>query len=95
MGQLIFGSPTALDKHLTEEGFKLTLVKLNNNKTKQTNWARGKEAHFKIFLNLCGGCFVLHVYLYTTCVPGAHGGQKRVMDPLGLTGVSRHVATGN
>ena len=28
--------------------------------------------------------FCLHVYLYTTCVPGARGGQKKASDPLEL-----------
>ena len=27
--------------------------------------------------------FCLHVCLCTTCMPGAHRGQKNVMDPLG------------
>jgi hypothetical protein len=50
---------------------------------------------FKIYLFLLyvyGFC--LHVFLCTTRVPGAHGGQKRASDPLELelwTGVSYHV----
>jgi hypothetical protein len=36
--------------------------------------------------------------MYTTCVPGTHGGQNRVLDPLELklqTVVNLHVGAGN
>jgi hypothetical protein len=33
------------------------------------------------FFILCVWMFCLHVYLCPICVPGTHGGQKRVSDP--------------
>lgn len=42
--------------------------------------------------------FYLHVCMYTTCVPGGHGGQKKTWDPLELelqVFVSGPVAAGN
>jgi hypothetical protein len=39
----------------------------------------------KIYLfNLNGGVFCSHVCLYTTCMPGAHGGKTRTSDTLEL-----------
>jgi hypothetical protein len=42
--------------------------------------------------------FCLHVCMYITCVPGAHKGQNRALDSLGLeleTVVSCHVDAGS
>lgn len=37
-----------------------------------------------IFIILCVRAFCRHVCLHSTCMPGAHESQKRVLGPLGL-----------
>lgn len=50
-----------------------------------------------IYFNVMHMAVFLHVYLCTTCIPDAHGGQKKALDSprTGVTVLSHHVGAGN
>lgn len=50
-----------------------------------------------MFMSVLPTCLQMCTYMCATCMPCAHGSQKRVLDPLGLKVlmVMSHVGAGN
>lgn len=58
------------------------------------NWESANESCYKSLKTLCVSMFSLHVCVCIITMPGAHGSQKKVLDPLELKvkiAVSHHV----